>query len=123
MGRLANMETQAVQANRLELAREKAIAWGVILVLKGAHTIIATPDGAVAVLPFKNDALATAGTGDILAGLIAGLLAQGMKPRDAAIAGGYIHGLAGEFAAARSGNRSVIAGDVIHALSAAFQAL
>lgn len=121
MARLANIETSNVQSNRLNLAREKAQEWNVVLVLKGAHTIIASPDGTVAILPFKNDALATAGTGDILAGLIVGLLAQDMKPADAAIAGAYIHGLAGEHAAQAQSSRSVIAGDVLATIGAAFK--
>lgn len=123
MARLAKLETKDVQAYRLSVAREKAAAWGVILVLKGAHTLIASPGGELAVLPFKTDALATAGTGDVLAGLIAGLLAQGMKPLEAAIAGAYIHGLAGQMAGAAHGSRSVIAGDVIRKLPEAIQAI
>jgi NAD(P)H-hydrate epimerase len=123
MARLAKLETAAVQANRLALAREKAAAWGVILVLKGAHTLIATPAGEVAVLPFKTDALATAGTGDVLAGLIAGLLAQGLKPFEAAVVGGYVQGLAGTLAAAGQSSRSVIAGDVVQHIGAALNAI
>lgn len=119
MARLAKLETQDVQSNRLALAREKAQAWGVILVLKGAHTLIASPDGKVAILPFKNDALATAGTGDVLAGLLAGWLAQGMKPLDAAMVGAYVHGLAGEHARQHQSSRSVMAGDVLSAIGLA----
>lgn len=121
MARLAKMDTREVVENRWTLAREKAAEWQTIILLKGAHTLIAHPDGRMAVLPFKNHALATAGTGDVLAGLIAGLLAQGIKPYEAAIIGGYLHGFAGDIAAAhiRSG-RSMIAGDVIHALATAF---
>lgn len=122
MGRLASMETADVQANRIALAREKAAAWQVVLVLKGAHTLIAAPDGRMTVMPFKSDALATAGTGDVLAGVITGLRAQGINAYAAAVAGAYIHGLAGELAAQHvESSRSVTAGDVIAALGGAFK--
>ncbi|NDJ60814.1 MAG: bifunctional ADP-dependent NAD(P)H-hydrate dehydratase/NAD(P)H-hydrate epimerase [Chloroflexi bacterium] len=124
MARLAGVETAAIQAERWRYAAEKAAEWRVILVLKGAHTLIADPDGEIAVLPFKTSALATAGTGDVLAGVITGLVAQGLKPYAAAIAGGYLHGLAGAIAARRLGSdRSVIASDVLAALPAAWQML
>jgi NAD(P)H-hydrate epimerase len=124
MGRLAKMETGAVQADRWRIAREKAQEWNVILVLKGAHTLVAEPGGRVAVLPMKTDALSTAGTGDVLAGLITGLLAAHMSVFEAAVAGTYLHGLAGMLAARRIGSsRSVIAGDVLTALPEAFAAL
>jgi NAD(P)H-hydrate epimerase len=114
MARLCQLSTADVQANRWELALEKAKAWRVIILLKGAYTAIATPQGDLYVLPFKNDALATAGTGDILAGLITGLIASGATPVHATIAGGYIHGLAGEIAYQRHNDgRSVIASDVL----------
>jgi hydroxyethylthiazole kinase-like uncharacterized protein yjeF len=121
MGRLAKMETRDILANRWEIAQTKAAEWKVILVLKGAHTLIAAPDGWVAALPFKTDALAKAGTGDVLAGMITGLLAQGMSPYDAAFTGGYIHGLAGTLAAQKSRTtRSLIASDVADAVAEAF---
>jgi NAD(P)H-hydrate epimerase len=118
MARLAGMETDEVQSNRWEIAARKAADWNAIVVLKGAHTVIAESDGRVAVLPFKTDALATAGTGDILAGAITGLLAQGLSPFEAAFVGGYIHGLAGQQAAEWLGStRAVIAGDVLDSLT------
>jgi ADP-dependent NAD(P)H-hydrate dehydratase / NAD(P)H-hydrate epimerase len=124
MARLAKVETSDVLADRWQIAAAKAAEWNVVLILKGAHTLIAEPDGRMAVLPFKNDALATAGTGDVLAGMITGLLAQGMKPFEAAVVGGYLHGLAGERAAAKQGNsRSVIAGDVLDAVADAITTL
>jgi NAD(P)H-hydrate epimerase len=124
MSRLAKIETKTLLANRPQIVREKAAAWNVVLVLKGAHTLVAEPDGRLAVLPFKTDALSTAGTGDVLAGMITGFLAQGLKPFEAAIVGAYLHGLAGEQAAARQGNtRSVIAGDVLNAIPAAITLL
>lgn len=121
MARLCNIETTDVQANRWQLARGKAKEWGVVLVLKGAYTVIATPEGDFAVLPFAVDTLATAGTGDILAGLIAGLLAQSASAFDSAIIGGYVHGLAGQILAQKSSSRSVIAGDVLTQIGEAFK--
>ncbi|MCC6801512.1 MAG: NAD(P)H-hydrate dehydratase [Anaerolineae bacterium] len=124
MARLAGTDVQDVQSRRWEIAEEKAKAWNVVLVLKGAHTLVAAPDGRVAALPFKTSALAHAGTGDVLAGLTAGMLAQGLSPFDAAVAAGYVHGLAGERAAFRLGSeRSVLAGDVIEAIPDAFRVL
>ncbi len=122
MSRLCDSSTKNVQENRWELAQTKAQEWGIHIVLKGAHTIIATPEGEIFILPFKNDALATAGTGDILAGLIAGLVAQGLSARDAMICGGYIHGLAGEIATADHGNGfTMIASDLLGAIPDAFR--
>lgn len=122
MSRLSGIEIDAIQADRWGIAAQKAAAWNVILVLKGAHTLIAHPDGRVVALPFKTAALATAGTGDILAGLIAGLLAQGVKPFEAALCAGYVHGLAGTLVGART-PRGVMATDVLDAISEAFRAL
>lgn len=122
MARLCGMETQDVVNKRWELAVEKSKEWKVTLLLKGAYTLIAAPDGRCAALPFKTDALATAGTGDVLAGLIVGLRAQGLDAFDSAVCGGFIHGLAGELAAKQSGTaRSVVAGDVLNQIPQAFR--
>lgn len=124
MSRLSGLEIADIQANREQIAREKAAEWNVILLLKGAHTIIAAPDERLAILPFKSDALATAGTGDVLAGVIAGFLAQGLSAYDAAVVGGYVHGLAAEWAARAQGTtRSVIAGDIIGKIGDAFNSI
>ena len=120
MSRLAKVDTKDVQASRWQLAREKAKEWNLIVMLKGAHTVIASPQGDFAVLPFKTDTLATAGTGDILAGLIVGFLAQGLSAYNAALVGGYVHGLAGQIAAETGHSRSVIAGDVLTTIGEAF---
>lgn len=120
MGRLAKISTEEVQANRWKIAAEKSAEWNLVLVLKGAHTLIAAPDGRITVLPFKSDALSTAGTGDVLAGLITGFVGQGVKPYEAAVLAGYLHGLAGNLAAEEQGNtRSVIAEDVLNTLASA----
>ncbi len=113
-----------VQADRIGLAVAKAAEWNVIVVLKGAFTVIAEPGGKVAVLPFANSGLAHAGTGDVLAGAIVGLLAQGLDPFDAAVAGSYIHGYAGELATVYAYHpASVLAGDVIDRIGHALQAI
>jgi ADP-dependent NAD(P)H-hydrate dehydratase / NAD(P)H-hydrate epimerase len=122
MSRLSQMDVATIQKDRIKIAREKAEQWGAVLVLKGAHTVVADPEGQVTVMPFKSSALATAGTGDILAGLITGLLAQGVAPFDAAVAGTYIHGVAGELAGTHA-ERAVIAGDVLTHLPDALKAI
>jgi len=119
MARLTGVTTEEVQARRFEIAAEKAREWGAVVVLKGAHTLVAHPDGRVVVSPFASDALATAGTGDVLAGCIAGLVAQGVEPFDAAVAGVYLHGLAGQLAAEGTSTRGTTAGDVLDMLPAA----
>lgn len=124
MGRLCAISAKEVQENRWGIIEEKAKAWQIHVVLKGAHTLIANPAGEITALPFKNNALATAGTGDVLAGLITGLVVQGMEPYKAAVCGGYVHGLAGEIASKNQGNRrSVIASDVVSAIADAFKAI
>lgn len=127
MARLAHIEAeagrspvQAVQARRLELAAEKAALWRCVVLLKGAYSAVAAPDGRMAVIPFADAALARAGTGDVLAGMITGLLAQGLAPFEAAAAGAYLHGYAGMLAAAYMGARaSVLATDVAASIHAA----
>ncbi len=125
MSRLAKIEAQGdrsavdiVQSDRLGLAASSAAKWNCVVVLKGAHTVVADPDGRVSVIPFANAALARAGTGDVLAGAIVGYLAQGLNPFDAAVAGAYIHGYAGELAGMYVGTKaSVVAGDVVTTLA------
>lgn len=120
MARLCGCDTAIVQAARWELALEKAVVSGCVVLLKGAHTVIAAPDGQAVILPFKTDALATAGTGDVLAGSIVGLMAQGLSPYDAAIVGAYVHGVAGELAENHArGSASVIASDLLGQFGAA----
>jgi NAD(P)H-hydrate repair Nnr-like enzyme with NAD(P)H-hydrate dehydratase domain len=120
MARLAGKSTREIQEDRLAAAREAASAWGHVVVLKGAFTVVASPDGRATIMPFANAALAKGGTGDVLTGAIGGLLAQGMEARDAAVAGAYVHGLAGELAAAAVGPRAVTASDVAERLGRAF---
>ena len=124
LARLSALSTKDINANRWEIAAQKSAEWNVTLVLKGAHTLIAAPDGRVSVIPFKTDALGTAGTGDVLAGLIAGLRAQGLTPFNSACLGAYVHALAGIVARDHVGSsRSVIAGDILGYLGLAFKKL
>ncbi|MCH1639538.1 NAD(P)H-hydrate dehydratase [Paenibacillus timonensis] len=118
MARLAGLSTAEVQRDRIGLARRFAIQHGVTLVLKGARTVVAAPDGRVFVNVTGHPGMATGGSGDVLTGLIAGLLAQGLDAVQAAAFGVYLHGQAGErAAAARRGNpASLLAGDIIEAL-------
>ncbi|HEY0444042.1 MAG TPA: NAD(P)H-hydrate dehydratase [Candidatus Limnocylindrales bacterium] len=104
---------------RVAAARAAAGAWQQVVVLKGARSVIAAPDGAVAVAPFENPALATGGTGDVLAGTIGAFLAQGMPAFDAARLGVYIHGLAGEAVRERIGDAGLLASDLPDALALA----
>ncbi len=113
MARLAGLTAQEVQARRLEVAREIAAEYGCIVVLKGAQTLVAAPDGRLSLNPTGNPALASGGTGDVLTGLIGGLLAQGLSPWDAARLGVYLHGLAADLFAARHGPRGLAAGDLL----------
>ncbi len=121
MARLTGLTRAEINADRWRVAREYAEAWSLVVALKGAHTLVAAPDGRTSVIPFKTDALATAGTGDVLAGLIAGLRAQGATAYDSARLGAYLHALAGSLAADEvKSARSVIAGDLLAALGSAF---
>jgi NAD(P)H-hydrate epimerase len=119
MARLTGSELLTTSAERAAGARRLAESGGHVVVLKGAFTVVAAPDGRVSVNPFADPALATAGTGDVLSGLITGLLAQGMAPFDAAVAGAFIHGLAGEKAGEIMGRRATLAGDILDQVAAA----
>jgi NAD(P)H-hydrate epimerase len=101
---------------RAKAAAAAAAEWRQVVVLKGARTVVAAPDGTVAVAPFENPAMASGGTGDVLAGTIGALLAQGMAPFDAARLGVYLHGLAGEAVRERIGDAGLLAGDLPDAL-------
>jgi NAD(P)H-hydrate epimerase len=99
-------------ACRVNAARDAALDWGQVVVLKGARTVIANVDGRTAVSPFENPALASAGTGDVLAGTIGALLAQGVGAFEAAQLGVYLHGMAGESVRARIGDSGLLASDL-----------
>ncbi len=118
MARFWGMKAAEINENRLAVAQQAAEEWGAIVVLKGAPTVIAYPDGEVFVNPTGGPALASGGTGDVLTGVIAAFIAQGMTSHQAAVAGVYVHGLAGQILA-RSGDLGVLAGDVAACLPAA----
>ena len=120
LGRLLGIPTSEVQADRIAAARRAAAEAEAVVVLKGYRTLVATPGGEVHVNPTGNPGMATGGTGDVLTGLIAGLLAQGLGALDAARLGVYLHGLAGDLAAARTGEAALAAGDLLTYLPAAF---
>jgi ADP-dependent NAD(P)H-hydrate dehydratase / NAD(P)H-hydrate epimerase len=114
MGRLCNgLKVSAGNVDRLELARSKAMEWQVTLVLKGACTIITEPSGRIRINWLANPALATAGTGDVLAGLVVGLLAQHVSSFDAASAAVYLHAAAADLVSAEIGSAGLLASDLL----------
>lgn len=118
MAALTGLSKAEIQEDRQGIAQRFAKEWGHVVVLKGAFTVIATPDGRMTVIPVASPALARAGTGDVLAGLIAGLRAQGLDAYEAAVAGAWIHAQAGIYAADDLGTTaSVMAGDVLNSVS------
>ena len=124
MAFLTGLSIDDIQSDRIGMASRFAAEWGHIIVLKGAFTVVATPEGDVSVNPFATSALACAGTGDVLAGVIAGLLAQGMQPYQAAIVGTFLHGLAGTIALSEVGTTaSVLASDVLDMTSKAISSV
>ena len=112
MATLTGQATAAIQADRPALAARYAAAWGQTVLLKGAYSIVTAPDGGQRILPFANPALAAGGAGDVLTGIIGGLLAQGLPVPDAAALGGYLHGAAGEQARRTMGEAGVIPSDL-----------
>ena len=123
MARLTGLETSAVQADRIGVACRLAAARGVIVVLKGARTVVAEPDGRVAINCSGNPGLGSGGTGDVLSGILGGLLAQGYAPAEAARLGVFLHGYAADRVAARRGMVGMVASDVIEELPSATAAL
>ena len=121
MARLMSCTIGDVQDGRMAAAQSQAAAWGQVIVLKGAHTVVAAPDGRTVIQPFANPGLATAGTGDVLAGAIVALRAQGLGAFEAAAAGAYTHGLAGELARTEMGEIGMVAGDVLARLPQAWR--
>jgi len=118
MAALTGLSKEEIQEDRQSIAGRYAKEWGHVVVLKGAFTVIAAPDGRVTVIPVASPALARAGTGDVLAGLIVGLRAQGLDAYDAAVAGAWIHAQAGMYAADDLGTTSsVMASDVLNSVS------
>jgi NAD(P)H-hydrate epimerase len=123
MARLMGSSIADIQADRVEAARRQAKDWGNTIVLKGAYTVVAAPDGRTVLEPFANAGLATGGTGDVLAGIIVALRAQGLGPFEAAVAGAYLHGLAGELARKNLSSAGMAAGDLIRFLPQAWRSI
>ena len=116
MSRLTGKSVIEIQNDRVVTAKEKALEWRKTIVLKGANTVIASLEGDVKVNPVANPGLASAGTGDVLAGVIAGLMAQGLKLQDAAACGVYLHSQAGEIVREQLGDTGMLASDLLPAL-------
>lgn len=123
MGRLLGVLAREVQADRPAAALDLAAEYGMHVVLKGARTLIASPDGEFRINPTGNPGMATAGTGDVLTGIIGSFMAQGLPVMDAAGLGVYLHGLAGDIAAGEKGEAGLIAGDIIDSLPKSLTAL
>ncbi|MCL6552392.1 MAG: NAD(P)H-hydrate dehydratase [Firmicutes bacterium] len=123
LARLAGTTTEAIQRDRLAAAREAAARFRAVVVLKGARTIVASPEGEAFVVPTGNPGMATGGMGDVLTGAVAALIGQGLAPLTAAWVGAYLHGLAGDLTARASGPAGLLARDVAAALPQALAAV
>lgn len=124
MARLTGLSIDEVQRERAGVARKFAALWQQVVVLKGALTVIAAPNGRTATIPAAASSLAKAGTGDVLAGMIGGLAAQGLDAWQAAIAGAWLHARAGIEAVELVGcSESVLASDVISAIPLVYHSL
>lgn len=123
MARLMEISIEEVQANRLPVALAAARKLGAVMLLKGYRTIVATPEGAAYINSTGNPGMATGGSGDVLTGIIAALIGQGLPADRAAAAGAFIHGLAGDLAAVDFGQVGLIAGDILAAIPRAIKKL
>jgi ADP-dependent NAD(P)H-hydrate dehydratase / NAD(P)H-hydrate epimerase len=121
MSRLTGLPVAELQQDRLGIARRFAVEWGVTIVLKGARTIIASPEGLAFINRTGNPGMASAGMGDALAGIIGGLIAQGLATTGAGVAGTYIHGLAGDLAAEKKGMAGLITSDLLQEIPVAIK--
>jgi len=123
MARLTGQDVSDVQANRLGVARRYAQEWGVTVLLKGAYTVVASPEGTATIIPVANAVLATAGSGDVLAGAIVGLMAQRLAPFEAAVCGAYLHAVAGVRVSEQVGQSGMLAGDLLPVLPRVMRSL
>ncbi|MBS7527013.1 NAD(P)H-hydrate dehydratase [Fusibacter paucivorans] len=123
MSRLTGLTIEAINQHPIDTATEFAVKWQIVVVLKGARTVVALPDGSVYVNLTGNPGMATAGSGDVLTGIITSLIAQGMTLANAAIAGVFLHGYSGDIMAVQRGEHGLIAGDLIEGITQAFNAL
>lgn len=124
MSALTGLSVEEIQKDRVDQARRFAQKWGQVVVLKGAISVVASPEGQVAIIPYADSALAKAGTGDVLAGMIAGFITQGIEPYKAAFCGVWLHARAAAWVVDWQGNSaSLMAGDLIEAISPAYTEL
>ena len=123
MARLLEVKIDTIQENRMKIAREFAVEYGVILVLKGAASLVALPEGELYINPTGNEGMATAGSGDVLTGIISSFIGQGVSPDRAAVLGTFLHGLAGDLAVENTGSYGVTAEILIKYISIALQYL
>ena len=120
MARLTGFSAAELAADREGIALHYAKAWNAVVVLKGAHTVVASPDGRVCVNPTGNPGLARGGSGDVLAGMLAALLACGLPAYEAAACAVYLHGAAADRAAAKRGEYGMLPHDILPELGALF---
>jgi len=123
LSRLIGMPNKEIVSNRIDVTRQVATEWQKVVVLKGGPTVIGFPDGEVFINSSGNAGMATAGSGDVLTGVIAGLMAQGLAAESAAVAGVYIHGLAGDLARDELGEMGLVAGDILRYVPGAIKRL
>ncbi|MED5240943.1 MAG: NAD(P)H-hydrate dehydratase [SAR324 cluster bacterium] len=116
LSRLCGQSVTEIQENRISTVRRLAQDWNVVLLLKGANTVIGSPDGQIFINPTGNSALATAGSGDVLSGFIGGFLVQGLSPLNATITGAYMHGLAAECFTQKTNSKYMLASDLFEGL-------
>jgi NAD(P)H-hydrate epimerase len=114
MARLTGKSISEIQSNRIKIAKDYSFKWNVIIVLKGNNTIIALPNGEIFINDTGNNGMATAGSGDVLTGIIISIIGQGKTPKEAALIGTYLHGLAGDYASKELTKYSVMAKDIIN---------
>jgi NAD(P)H-hydrate epimerase len=116
MARLSGRSIDEIQADRIDRARDFAVAHGVWLALKGAGTVVAAPDGRAWINPTGNPGMAKGGSGDVLTGMAGALLARGLAPLEALLAAVYLHGRAGDIARDAWGEDGMLAGDIVEAI-------
>ncbi len=116
-------KTPDIERNRLDIATKLSTEFNLYVVLKGVPSVISSPSGDIFINPTGNPGMATAGAGDVLTGIIASLSGQGLSPLNAAVVGVYLHGIAGDFAAAQKGQHCLLASDIIDFLSEAFTSI
>ncbi len=123
MSRLCGLPISEIEERRLSIAKAHAAAWRQVVLLKGAFSVVASPDGYTRVSPFANPVLASAGTGDVLAGVVGGLLSQGLSPFDAATCGVYLHAAAAERISHDIGDSGLMASDLLPEIPKQMRAL